>query len=68
MAATTIDRLEIKSIFKEAIIEVLQERSDLATKIAVTLGGLVDAEETVTLIRIGHNVFKSLLEYSLNFL
>jgi hypothetical protein len=29
VAATTTDRLEIKAIFKEALVEVLQERSDL---------------------------------------
>jgi hypothetical protein len=29
VAATTINRLEIKAIFKEALVEVLQERSDL---------------------------------------
>lgn len=29
MTATSIERLEIKAIFKEALVEVLQERSDL---------------------------------------
>lgn len=29
MTATSTERLEIKAIFKEALVEVLQERSDL---------------------------------------
>lgn len=29
VTATSIERLEIKAIFKEALVEVLQERSDL---------------------------------------